>query len=717
MTVYADVVIALPVDQSFSYIVPENSPNQIHVGSRVLVPFHRRLLTGFVIKLRSRNPTQNIELKEIKKILDDESVFSRSFLAFTKKLSAYYYSSWGEVLQASLPPSLVVESKTRVSLSPDVKINMQELSLSHLEKTILELLKKGPYSQVYLKRRFSEDNISPLLFRLEGRGLIQREKEIPGQRSLKSIDTEVPYQTQLEIDFSLDSASLQAAQVITEAFEKQRFSPFLLQAEDEKRQAAYFSVIRICLAAGKRVLFMLPEISLTQSLLERLRNKLGERASVLHSRLTANKRLLEWSRIKEGRADVVIGPRSALLSHIENLGLIIVDEEQDHSYYQRQNPVFDARKGAWIRAKHEGLVLVYGSPFPSVESVYRAKKKGYFLQIESRAPKGRLNVIKDRGDKSIFPPIIVEKIGARLEENEPVLVFCNRRGYASFLACSRCSYIPRCVRCEIALSYHKKEQELVCHYCRYSQKHTDVCPECGSRVIRERGHGIEAVEEKLRGLFPRHRIVSFDKDAASPRSSQESILNRFLEGEVDILLGTQLLAHQYNWPRVTLVVVYRPEMALTLSDYRAGQNLYHAINHMTRFLKDSENSELVVQTSLPDHYSIYYAVNHDHLGFYQQEIRYRRMLDYPPFTYLAEVVFQGENLRTLAKKTRAFSSSLIQENTEVEVLGPALSPVSRIRGKNRILVILKSKRKGLLDEVLWDPFKGIKARKSVFVYE
>ena len=717
MTVYAEVVLPLPVDRSFFYIVPENSEQRAEVGARVLVPFHRRFLTGFVIKLRVRNPSRGIELKEIERVLDDHPVFSGSFIVFSRKLSRYYYSSWGEVLQASLPPSLVAKSKTAVSLTLDAEDKMQTLSLSGLEKKVLSLLQKGPYSQVFLKRRFREKNISSLLSRLEKRGLIERTLAIPRLKSPKSIDTEIPVQTQLEIDFSLDKESRQAAEVISRTVGKQVFSPFLLQAEAEKREAVYFSVIRSSLASGKRVLFMLPEIALTHSLLERLKKKLGERASVLHSRLSASKRLWEWSRIREGKADIVVGPRSALLSPIDNLGLIIVDEQQDPSYYQRQSPVFDAGKGAWIRAKHEGLVLVYGSSFPSVEAVYRAKKKGYFLQIPSRSSQRRVNIIRGQGEKRVLSLEVLEKIRVRLQAKEPVLVFCNRRGYASFLSCSRCSYIPECVHCEIALSYHKKEKELVCHYCRYTQKHPDVCPECGSRIIRERGHGIEAIEEGLRGFFPHRRIVSFDKDAAGDRASREQILDDFLKGDVDILLGTQLLAHQYNWPRVSLVVVYRPEMALALSDYRAGQNLFHAIYHMTRFLKETEDSEMVVQTSLPDHYSILYAANFDYRGFFKREIRYRKMLDYPPFTYLAEVIFQGENLRTLAKKTRAFSSLLIQEKREVDVLGPALPPVSRIRGINRIQVVLKARRKRLLDEALGKPLTDVKAKKTVYVYE
>ncbi len=312
MTLYAEVVLSLPLDQSFSYIVPESCKKSAKIGSRVLVPLGQRMLTGFIVKLRKRRASPELKLKEIAEVLDEEPVFPPSFLSFTRKLCAYYYSSWGELLQASLPPSFILKSKTRVALSDEGRAALQGEDLSREERELLGFLRKRSYSTLFLRRKFKVKNLSHLLFRLEKKGLILVQKEITKVR--KKTTAAAPLsQTQLEIDFSLDAQSRKVADQITRKMEKKAFSPFFLYGPQEKRGAVYSSLIKEILARGSRVLYLVPEITLTQTLIERFEKRLGEKVALLHSQLSERKRELEWRKIKEGEADVVVGPRSALV--------------------------------------------------------------------------------------------------------------------------------------------------------------------------------------------------------------------------------------------------------------------------------------------------------------------------------------------------------------------------------------------------------------------
>lgn len=716
MNLYAEVALSLPLKQTFFYSVPELYQEKAKVGMRVLVPLHQRLITGFIVKLRKKKTNREYKLKEIHEVLDERPVFSSSFLSFTRKLSDYYYSSWGEMLQASLPPSFVLKSKTRIVLAEEGKAALRDRNLSREEREFLAVLQKSSYSTLFLKRKFKEKNFSLLLSRLEKKGFIHHKREITQVRQRTKMESGVS-PIQLEMDFSLDRDSQRAADQVVQKIERQAFSPFYLYGSSAKRELVYFYLIKKILAQERRVLFLVPEIILTQSLKEKFEKRLGEKVALLHSRLSERRREQEWQKIKEGGADVVVGPRSALFSPFDHLGLIIVDEEQDESYFQKESPHFDARKGAWLRAKQEDVVLVYGSAHPSIEGFFKAKKRGYLLLLEHEEGRKKAKIVDDRRERSLISQKLKERIEDRLKKGERILVFCNRRGYASFLCCSRCNYIPRCTRCDIALNYHKREEQLICHYCNYSLPKQNDCPECGKRMMRKGSVGIEAVEEELRKIFPLSRIASFDADRTKRRKEQERILNSFRNGRIDILMGTQLLAHQVGLPVVSLVGILYPEVILALSDYRASQRAFQAINQMMKFLSKDSTSEVVIQTALPHHFSILQAVSDDYFSFYSQEIKFRRLMSYPPFSKMVEILFQGENLRSLARKTREFTAQVKNGEEDVEVLGPAMASVSRVRGINRVQVILKTQTKKSLDDVLRKSLKAATLKKSVLVYE
>jgi len=714
MTLYAEVVLSLPVSQTFIYAVPESLPVKTLVGSRVLVPLGQRMMTGFVVKLRKKRVSSEIVLKEIAEVLDEEPVFSSAFLSFTRKLSEYYYSSWGDVLQASLPPSFILKSQARVSLTESGEDAVRKGDLAKEEMEVLNLLRVKEYSVFFLKRKLAIKNLSTLLSRLEKKGLVQIQRDIKRIRP-KRVLSVAKTESQLEMDFSLDAHSRQIADEIVSAFGQQVFSSFFLYGLAENRQSVYFYLIRRILEEGRKALFLVPEIASTQILREKFEKRLGEKVALLHSRLTEKERELEWLRIKEGEADIVVGPRSALFAPIDNLGLVVVDEEQDESFFQQENPSYDARKGAWLRAKQEKAGLVYGSEIPSVSAFYRARKGGYLLYLKGRRERKKVEIVDDRREKAVVSRRLAERIAVKLREKEPILVFLNRRGYASYLLCSSCSFIPRCVRCDVALAYHKGEKKLVCHSCDYSTPAVESCPDCGRRMIRGRGVGVEAVEERLKRIFPQARTASFATDL--DRKDQNKILQEFRKGKIDILVGTQLLAHQYGLPSASLVSILYPETVLTLSDYRASQKTFQTVSQMLRFLREEGEAEAIIQTALPRHFSIRQAASGDYMSFFKEELNYRRLMKYPPFTHLVEILFQGENLRYVARQSREFLSRVKEASKDVEILGPALAPVSMLRGRSRIQLILKARKKKELDDVLEKLLKSVKARKSILVHD
>ncbi len=714
MTLYAEVILSLPVSQSFIYTIPESLRIKTQVGSRVLVPLGQRMMTGFVVKLRKKRLSSEIKLKEIVEVLDEEPVFSSAFLSFTRKLSDYYYSSWGDVLQASLPPSFILKSQARVSLTDQGEEAVRKGGVTKEEMEVLTLLKVKEYSVFFLKRKLMIKNLSALLSRLEKKGLVQKQTDIKRMRPKKVLSA-VKTESQLEMDFSLDAHSRQIADKIVSALGQQVFSSFFLFGPAEKRESVYFYLVRRILEEGRKALFLVPEIASTQTLREKFEKRLGEKVALLHSRLTEKEREIEWLRIKEGEADIVVGPRSALFAPIDNLGLVVVDEEQDESFFQQESPSYDARKGAWLRAKQEKAGLVYGSEIPSVSAFYRARKGGYLLSLKERKEKKKVEIVDDRREKEVISRRLAERIAIKLRKKEPILVFLNRRGYASYLLCSNCSFIPRCVRCDVALAYHKGEKKLVCHSCNYSTPAVESCPDCGRRMISGRGVGVEAVEERLRRIFPQAKTAFFTTDL--DRKDQNKILQEFRKGKIDILVGTQFLAHQVDLPSASLVSILYPEILLTLSDYRASQKTFQVICQMMRFLREEEEAEAIIQTAIPRHFSIRRAASRDYMSFFKEELNFRRLMKYPPFTHLVEILFQGENLRVVARQSREFLSRVKGVSKDVEILGPALAPVSMLRGRRRVQLILKSQKKKELDDVLEKLLQSVKARKSILVHD
>ena len=715
MTLYAEVVLPLPLDQTYTYSVPPELEERLCPGMRVLVPFGKRTLTGFVVGTGKREQSQGLNIKPVGEVLDETPVFSPSLLSFTRKLSRYYFSPWGEILQAAVPPSFILRSKASVSLTPTGKEALDRGELTGEERAVAAQLRLKPYALRFLQKKTGTRNLNTLLARLEKKEYVLVQREIKRVRRTKQVEP-IAAPTQLELDFSLDETLLRAIKQVAGSMSRKAFVPFLLYGSRPRREAVYFDLIRNALSSGGRVLYLIPEISLTPALLEKLEKSLGDRAAVLHSGMTEKRRELGWQKIKEKHAEVVVGPRSALFSPLENVKLVIVDEEQDESYSQQDNSLYDLRTGAWLRAREERAILIYGSAAPNVEAFFRAKKRRYLIDLGAEPTKAKVGLIDTKKDDGIICRPLMLKLKEKLEKREPVLFFFNRRGYASYLQCARCGFVPHCARCDLALSYHKKERKLVCHYCRYSEPMGEACPRCGSRLIGKKGIGIEAVAEELRKTFPQKRIEIFAADEAGRKEEKAELIRAFVRSEIDVLIGTQLLAHQAGLPPVSFIAVLHPEMLLNLADFRSGQKTFLSITRSLGFLRDDEKAEALIQTDSLGHFSVREAARGDYRAFYDQEIKFRRLMDYPPFSCLAEVFFLGENLRRVAEGSREFANRVRNSGEDIKIFGPALASVAKMRGRNRVQVSLKARNRSVLDRVLSQALRGISLKRSLFLF-
>ena len=491
-----------------------------------------------------------------------------------------------------------------------------------------------------------------------------------------------------------------AHDVIAMAVRADQFAVFLLKGiTGSGKTEVYLRCIDRVLEKGRTVIVLVPEISLTPQTVARFASRFGHRIAVLHSRLSAGERYDEWRRVKRGDASIVIGARSAVFAPVRNLGAIVVDEEHDGSYKQGDVPRYHARDVAIMRAKMSNAVVVLGSATPSLESYHNCEMgKFMLLELTSRVtgqPLPKVSVVDMRQqalDMHARPVIslpLQEKIEERLDKGEQVMIFLNRRGYAPFLMCARCGYVPMCSRCNVALTYHSTTELLQCHYCNSSQKVPTVCPECGKGKLLLMGAGTEKTERDLRYLFPDARIERMDLDTTSRKGAHESILTRFMKGEIDILVGTQMIAKGHDFPGVTLVGVVSADVAINIPDFRAAERVFQLLTQVAgRAGRGAEPGEVVIQTYNCEHYSIQAACTHDYDTFYRQEIALRQEANYPPFTRLVHLLFEGEEERDVRRASgivgRKLQRAASREKlSNVEMLGPAPAPLSKLRNRYR----------------------------------
>ncbi len=476
----------------------------------------------------------------------------------------------------------------------------------------------------------------------------------------------------------------------------------------------YLQIIQKCIDKGKQAIVLVPEISLTPQMVARFKGRFGNDVAVLHSRLSLGERYDQWRVIKDGEIKVVVGARSAVFAPVSNLGLIIIDEEHETSYKSEITPKYQAADVARIRCKIENALLIHGSATPSIETYYRAKTgKIELLEMTKRAndmvlPKAYIVDMRDElesGNRTVFSMKLSEEIKKNIEKGQQTIIFLNRRGYASFILCRNCGLALMCPNCSISLTYHAYDKRLICHYCGYTTKKPDACPKCNSAYIRSFGIGTQKIEEEIKKHFEGATVLRMDMDTTMRKNSHEQILKTFREENVNVLVGTQMVAKGHDFPNVTLVGVIAADSLLNTGDFKATEKTFQLITQVAgRAGRGSVEGRVVIQTYNTENFSIVCACNHDYHSFYENEILLRKKLLYPPFTNLASVVLSGTDDKLVISRVNEVMKNINESFKGVKgiykVLGPLRAPLSKIKNRYRWRIIIKCNRLDVLLNVL-----------------
>lgn len=506
---------------------------------------------------------------------------------------------------------------------------------------------------------------------------------------------------------------------IARTVDEQEHEVFLLHGvTGSGKTEIYLQCIQRAVDQGRQAVVLVPEIALTPQMVERFKGRFGSGVAVMHSRLSVGERYDEWRKIREGKAMVAVGARSAVFAPFANLGLIIMDEEHESSYKQEENPKYHARDVAVRRAEQGGAAVILGSATPSLESYHAARSQSdihfspVLLEMPTRAlgnalPKVHVVDMRDElkeGNRSMFSRRLHAALESRLEKGEQTVLLLNRRGFSTFVMCRSCGYVATCPECDISLTYHSRSDNLRCHYCGHAEPSPKVCPECGSEHIRFFGTGTQRVEEELGKLFPGIRVIRMDVDTTTEKGSHEKLLNQFRDKKADVLLGTQMVAKGLDFPDVTLVGVITADSALNLPDFRAGEKTFQLLTQVAgRAGRHQLPGEVVVQSYTPEHYSIVHASGHDYYSFVREELKHRRALHYPPYCRLILVTLSHEqlplllkmaenyalNLQGRARQLRWFASLDKLSADALDLLGPVASPLPKLKGRYRFQCIIK----------------------------
>ena len=514
-------------------------------------------------------------------------------------------------------------------------------------------------------------------------------------------------------EFEFNAAQKQALQRIQDGMTARAFSGMLLHGvTGSGKTAVYLAAMRTVLEAGRSAILLVPEIGLTPTVAADLHQVFGEEVAILHSALSNQERAEQWHRIKRGEARMVVGTRSAVFAPVSDLALIIVDEEQDSSYKQEETPRYHARDVAVMRAKMANAVVVLGSATPSLESYYNATTHKYALvelpdRVEQR-PLPQVELIdmkqefQETGQEQVISRKLAEEIRERLERKEQMMILLNRRGYSPVALCRTCGKTLECKNCAIAMTHHKRARKMECHYCGYTAPVPDKCVHCGSEYVYFLGTGSEKLEELLHGMFPTARIGRLDRDTVRGKEDFERALSALNEGELDLLVGTQMIAKGHDVHGVTLVGVVGADIALGLPDFRAAERTFQLLTQVAgRAGRGNTPGKVVLQTYFPDHYAVQYAARHDFSGFYDKELRFRSWMHYPPYSALANVLIRSDQLDEALTWSGILGKWFDKTRHEgIRVLGPAAAPILRLKRDYRYHFVLKSPSREKLNTLL-----------------
>ena len=738
---FACVVVTASIGRhkELTYAIPEAFQTSLVPGVRVFVPVGRRKMTGIVTRVSTSHALVDKKLKYILDVLDETPIFSEEMMELWQWTANYYLASLGDMLNVMLPSGLRSESAQVVTpvkkrkvknagLTEASHVQQSTSELTRREKKILDfVLAKKRVTTKTLGQQFPSLPIGRILPGLEARNLLTVREHIPPQiRQAKSeaSSTLAKADEGSALPFPLSSEQEAAYTQITAALQSAAFRVFLLHGvTGSGKTEVYIHAAQIVVHSGKRVLMLVPEIGLTHQLVERVRQRFGQRIAVLHSGVRSSLRWAEWQRIARGDAPVIIGTRSAIFAPVNQLGLIVVDEEHDGAYKQEDSVRYNARDLAVVRGRISSCPVVLGSATPSLESYLHSQSQRYTLlslpqRIASR-PLPEVEVVdlrrqgrpkheaQPRGPDRIFSAPLQHALVENYRDGRQSLLFMNRRGYANYLQCHQCGEVLICSQCSVTLTWHRPDHVLRCHYCGLSKPSPRRCPVCSSSSLRDSGIGTQQVEEALTQLIPGARIGRLDRDAVRRRGVLEQILGAWRAGDLDVLIGTQMIAKGHDVPGVTLVGVLAADISLNLPDFRAAERTFQLLAQVAGRAGRGDNpGRVIIQTYAPDHYSIRAALGHDFVRFASQELGYRKRFGYPPFTRAINVRFESvdsEKVMAYAERFAQCLQTLIQAEGQgrgssgsAVMLGPAPAPIEKIKGRIRWQLLLKGEQPRIL---------------------
>ncbi len=575
------------------------------------------------------------------------------------------------------------------------------VKLTKPERELLAFLELHPGTHNVGELALAIKKASEAARALARRGLIRLQLE--PKRPLAGFERPVPL---------LNSAQSAAFIEIDSALQSGAFQTFLLQGvTGSGKTEVYLRSIEATLALGKNALLLVPEIALTPAVAGQFFHRFGNQVAILHSAFGDSERADQWRRVRSGQARVVVGTRSGVFAPVQELGLVIVDEEHDGSYKQQETPRYHGRDVALVRAKEAGAVAVLGSATPSVETRFNADQGKYKLlrlpERIARRPMPEVRIVDMRAEfldtkkQATFSRTLLEEMGRRLANGEQTMLLLNRRGFSSFMVCRACGERLQCANCSVALTHHKRDRRMLCHYCAYAEKIPQACPKCGSDYVQFLGTGAERVEDELHKFLPAARIARLDRDSASGKGAFEQILQGFRERSIDILVGTQMIAKGHDIPNVTLVGVVLADIGLSMPDFRAAERSFQLLTQAAgRAGRGDAPGQVIIQTLNPEHYAIAFAAEQDYEGFYKKEIAFRKWLRYPPYAAFANVVIRDPSQENALRMATDLGYHLNPQPEGVRVMGPAEAPVPRLLNEYRYQILLKAAKRAALREVV-----------------
>lgn len=703
---YALVLVEIGVknvDKYFTYHIPDNLEDKINIGIRVKVPFNTRKISGFVIKIINKIEDNNYEVKDILEVIDNEEVLNLELLKLGEYISSKTLCSMITAYQTMLPKALKANHKVAMKpkneviavLNKDVSEIYEYISFCSYKKQV-EILKSiienGSVKVV-------SSNVSSITS-LANKGLIKTLSREVYRYNDKAIENK-------NTVFLNEEQSKVVKEVIDNLNTNNTY--LLKGVTGSGKTEVYMHIIKEVIDRGMQAIMLVPEISLTPQIVSRFRQRFNDEVAVLHSGLSDGERYDEYRKIKKGLVKIVVGARSAIFSPFQNLGVIIIDEEQVTSYKQENNPRYHTRDVALFRCKYHNCPLVLGSATPSLESYARAKKGVYkLLTLNKRAnnklmPEIRIVDMKKeiRNNYHNISLELENAIKEKLDKKEQIIILLNRRGYSSMLTCKDCGEVIKCPNCDISLTYHKTSNTLRCHYCGYGTKVKDTCPSCYGKSLTMYGLGTEKLEEELVKKF-NARVVRMDLDTTTSKKAHSKIIKDFLEQKYDILVGTQMIAKGLDFPNVTLVGVINADASLNIPDFRSSEYTYQLLSQVSgRSGRDKKEGIVIIQTLNPEHYIIKYAKDHNYDGFFNYEMRIRKKLGYPPYYYLTLIKILSRDYQLCMKEANKVGEFLRKNlPSDVIVLGPSIASTFKVNNIYHFQCIIKYKKEDDIKEVL-----------------